>query len=155
MEGEKELYRKNLSMFRNHPLLYLINLVVIGAGLGLVFTSNAVIATSKCGVGVVVWLSWWLAAISVTLTVTDKRTILRKGVLSKYTNEVFHTSVRNIEITQTIMQRIFNVGDIVVASSSGQADLEIAVHGIPDPETVKQLINKYRMAASDNKKFED
>lgn len=155
MEGERELYRKNLPMFRNHPLLYLINLVVIGAGLGLVFTNNVAIAIAMCGVGVVVWLSWWLAAISVTLTVTDKRTILRKGVLSKYTNEVFHTSVRNIEINQTIMQRIFHVGDIVVASSSGQADLEIAVNGIPDPETVKQLINKYRMAAPGNKTFED
>jgi len=60
---------------------------------------------------------------------------------------VFHSSVRNIEISQSIMQRIFNVGDIVIASSSGQAELEIAVNGIPDPETVKQLINKYRIGS--------
>jgi len=93
--------------------------------------------------------------LSITLTVTDKRTILRKGILSKYTNEVFHSSVRNIEINQSIMQRIFGVGDISVASSSGQPDLEIVVHGIPDPETVKQLINKYRIAVSATKPSED
>jgi len=87
--------------------------------------------------------------------VTDKRTILRKGILSKYTNEVFHSSVRNIEINQNIMQRIFRVGDISIASSSGQPDLEIVVHGIPDPETVKQLINKYRIAVSATKASED
>lgn len=146
MEGEKELYRKNPSMFRNHPLLYLLNLIIIGAGAGLLIT-NLWLALSMLGFGIVILLIWWMNAISITLTVTDKRTILRKGILSKYTNEVFHVSVRNIEINQGIIQRIFNVGDIVIASSSGQADLEIAVRGIPEPETVKQLINKYRVSS--------
>jgi uncharacterized membrane protein YdbT with pleckstrin-like domain len=147
MEGEQKLYRKNPSMFRNHPLLYLLNLIVIGAGMGLLVTMNLWIALSVLGLGIIIWLIWWMNVISITLTVTDKRTILRKGLLSKYTNEVFHISVRNIEINQGIIQRIFNVGDIVIASSSGQADLEIAVRGIPEPETVKQLINKYRMTS--------
>lgn len=146
MEGEQELYRKTPSMFRNHPLLYLLNLAIIGAGAGLLIT-NVWLALSVFGFGIAILLIWWINAISTTLIVTDKRTILRKGILSKYTNEVFHVSVRNIEITQGIIQRIFNVGDIVIASSSGQADLEIAVRGIPEPETVKQLINKYRMAS--------
>lgn len=147
MEGEKELYRKNPSMFRNHPLLYLLNLIIIGAGVGLLVTMNLWLALGVIGLGIAIWFIWWINAISITLTVTDKRTILRKGILSKYTNEVFHVSVRNIEINQGIIQRIFNVGDIVVASSSGQADLEIAVRGIPEPETVKQLINKYRISS--------
>lgn len=146
MEGEQELYRKNPSMFRNHPLLYLFNLAIIGAGAGLLIT-NVWLALSVFGFGIAILLIWWINAISTTLIVTDKRTILRKGILSKYTNEVFHVSVRNIEITQGIIQRIFNVGDIVIASSSGQADLEIAVRGIPEPETVKHLINKYRMTS--------
>lgn len=147
MEGEQELYRKNPSMFRNHPLLYLSNLILIGGGVGLSVTVNLWLGLGLSGLGVLIWLIWWMNMISITLTVTDKRTILRKGLLSKYTNEVFHISVRNIEINQGIIQRIFNVGDIVIASSSGQADLEIAVRGIPEPETVKQLINKYRMAS--------
>lgn len=147
MEGEQELYRKNPSMFRNHPLWYLLNLILIGSGVGLAVTTNLWIGLGMLGFGVIILLIWWLNTISITLTVTDKRTILRKGLLSKYTNEVFHISVRNIEINQGIIQRIFNVGDILIASSSGQADLEIAVRGIPEPETVKQLINKYRMAS--------
>ncbi len=152
---ERELYRKSPSMFRNHPLLYLLNLLVIGGGMGLIVTSNLLIALIVSGLGISFWLGWWLNMLSITLTVTDKRTILRKGILSKYTNEVFHSSVRNIEINQNIMQRIFRVGDISIASSSGQPDLEIVVHGIPDPETVKQLINKYRIAASAVKPSED
>ena len=144
---EQQLYHKSPSMFRNHPLLYLLNLIAIGGGIGLILSNSLWIALTVSGLGVAVWLGWWLSAISVSLTVTDKRTILRKGILSKYTNEVFHSSVRNIEISQSIMQRIFNVGDIVIASSSGQADLEVAVRGIPEPEMVKQLINKYRIGS--------
>jgi uncharacterized membrane protein YdbT with pleckstrin-like domain len=145
MDDEQQLYRRSPGMFRNHPLLYLLNLAAIGGGIGLLVTSNLWIALTVGGLGVLVWLSWWLTVISITLTVTDKRTILRKGILSKYTNEIFHSSVRNIEISQGVIQRIFSVGDISIASSSGQPNLEIVVRGVSDPEMVKQLINKYRI----------
>jgi len=48
-----------------------------------------------------------------------------------------------VQLDQTFFQRIFDVGKIGI-SSAGQADLEISVTGIPQPERVKDLIDRYR-----------
>ena len=90
-----------------------------------------------------IFLIWWLRCLGTKLTVTTERTILRKGLLSKRTNEVFHSDVRNIQVSQGFLQRLFDVGSIGIASS-GQSDIEIQVAGMPSPEKVKEIINKHR-----------
>ena len=86
---------------------------------------------------------WWLKCKGTTLTVTNKRTSLRRGILSKSINEVWHSDVRNVLLKQSFFQRIFGVGMIGV-SSAGQSGMEISVSGIPDPDRVKQLIDERR-----------
>jgi len=78
------------------------------------------------------------------LTVSSQRTRLRRGILSKSITEVWHQDVRNVQLKQTLFQRLFGVGMIGV-SSAGQSDMEISVSGIPDPETVKSLIDNHRL----------
>ena len=80
-----------------------------------------------------------------TLTITTKRTIITRGILSKSTSEVMHDDIRNIQTHQTFLQRILDVGYMAI-SSAGQSDVEIAVKGIPDPDGIKDLIDKYRDA---------
>jgi len=93
--------------------------------------------------GLLIFLIWWFKSLGVTLTITSSRTILRRGVLSKHTNEVLHKNVRNVQVSQSFLQRIFGVGDIGIASA-GSAGIEIAVSGILSPQHVKDLIDKYR-----------
>jgi uncharacterized membrane protein YdbT with pleckstrin-like domain len=126
MEMEKELYRAHPSMFRNNPLGFVLVLLLCVVGIGLL-----------------ILLAWWISVLGTTLTITDKRTVLRKGILSKHTNEVLHGNVRNIQLRQGPLQRLFNVGYLGI-SSAGQGGIEIEVSGIPDPEGVKQLIDSYR-----------
>ena len=125
-EGEQTLYESNPSMFRNRPVEF-----VITAILCLVV------------VGLVMMLVWWLKCKGTTLTVTNKRTSLRRGILSKSITEVWHSDVRNVLLEQSFFQRIFGVGMIGV-SSAGQSGMEISVSGIPDPDRVKQLIDERR-----------
>ena len=94
-------------------------------------------------VGFFLFFFWWLKCKGTTLTVTSDRTRLRKGILSKSVTEVWHRDVRNVQLNQSFFQRIFGVGTIGV-SSAGQNEIEIKVAGIPDPERVKTLIDKYR-----------
>ena len=115
------------AMFRNHPIGFI----------------GAVIIIPLYGLGLFILLYWWLKCRSTKITITNKKTILQTGLLSKHTNEVYHSDVRNVQVSQGPLQRLLGVGSIGV-SSAGQSDFEIAVSGIRNPETVKTFINNHR-----------
>ena len=120
---ETTLYHAHTSMSRNHPFLFVLAVVLAPAAIGLIILAV-----------------WSLRCHSTTLTVTSRRTILRTGILSKYTNEIRHEDVSNIQVRQTFFQRIFHVGYIGI-SSAAQDEIEIEAAGIPHPDKVAELIN--------------
>ena len=126
-ENETILYQAHPSMFRNNPVLFVLYILLIAA----------------VGLGLVLLIVWWIQTLGTTLTVTNEQTTLRKGILSKYTNDVFHENVRNIQVRQSFFQRMFNVGWVGI-SSAGQSGVEIEIRGIPDPERVKEIIDEHR-----------
>ena len=126
---EKENYRINPSMWRSNPVLFSLALLLILA----------------FGIGLVILLGWWWKNQNTTLIITDKRTILKQGILSRSTNEVMHEHIRNIQITQSMMERVFDIGTIKIASA-GTGDIEIAVSGIPAPNRIKDIIDHYRLS---------
>ena len=126
-EEEVVLYEAHPAMFRNHPFYFVLCVVLILA----------------VGVGLILLLVWWIQVLGTKLTVTNEQTTLRRGILSKFTNDVFHSNVRNIQVRQSFFQRLFNVGWIGM-SSAGQSGLEIEVNGIFDPDKVKELIDDHR-----------
>jgi uncharacterized membrane protein YdbT with pleckstrin-like domain len=71
--------------------------------------------------------------------VTNRRTVLRRGLLARETSEVRHRDVRNVQVNQTTFERLLGVGDLAL-SSAGQSDFEIAVKGIPNPNRVADVI---------------
>jgi len=91
----------------------------------------------------IVPLVLWLRHLGDRLHITNKRSILRSGFFSKSTTEVLHDHVRNVQVDQTFLNRIFNVGTIGI-SSSGQDGIEIVAHSIPRPMHVKETIDLYR-----------
>ena len=90
------------------------------------------------------WLMWFvLVHLWVKLRISNKRTIRRDGIIRRHTSEVLHDHVRNVEIKQSVIQRIFDVGYLGI-SSSGQDGIEIEILDIPEPYKVKALIDEYR-----------
>ena len=126
MTDEQILYESHPAMFRSNPILFILCLVLC-----------------LVGVGLLLLLCWKLACAGTTLTVTDKRVILRKGLLSKYVNEVMNSDVRNIQVSQSFLQRLFGVGKIGI-STAAQSGIEIEVLGIPDPDHVREIIDAHR-----------
>ncbi|MFG0331506.1 MAG: PH domain-containing protein [Phycisphaerales bacterium] len=98
------------------------------------------LAIFTLGIGVFIL---WLKHLGDRVQITNKRTIYRRGLLSKSTTEVMHDHVRNIQIEQSFLNRLFNVGKIGI-SSSGQSAIEIEVHSVPKPHEVKRIIDHYR-----------
>jgi hypothetical protein len=124
---EKVLYQRHPSMFRNRPILFIVFVLLIAAYF----------------VGLLLLLIWWIRDLGITLTVTDKRTTLRYGILSKSITEIWHRDVRNVLVSQSFFQRIFGVGSIGVSSAGGPG-LEIQVAGMANPYRVKQIIDAGR-----------
>ncbi|OVE74494.1 hypothetical protein BVX94_00115 [bacterium B17] len=114
-------------MFKNNPIMFILSVLLIAA----------------FGLGLLILLIWWLQCLGTTLTVTNKKTTLRKGILSKHTNDVHHSDVRNVQVSQGIIQRLFGVGSIGIACA-GHSDVEIQVAGLPNPAKIKNIIDKNR-----------
>ncbi|QGJ70029.1 Membrane-flanked domain DUF304 [Planctomycetales bacterium 10988] len=149
-------YKENIlkvvhpAMFRNDPLHFIGYLFLIGiSGYGLIrtYAADQMILAGLCAIpllyGLLGFGIWYLRVLYTTVTITNKRTRYRVGIISKDTSEVLHDDVRNIQIDQSLVQRILGVGDIAL-SSSGQDDMEIKVSGLPDPEGLAALVRRYQ-----------
>ena len=93
---EETLLTANPAMFRSNPIWFVLSVILIAA----------------FGLGLVILFIWWLKCKTRTITVTNKRTTVREGLISKKTSEILHSHVRNIQIIQGVFDRIFNVGTI-------------------------------------------
>lgn len=155
-EGEVEntVLQVHPAVFRKHPLRFLALWVAILAGAAAVVagliggvaipgnppaTVLIVGGLILAGVAGVFWLGWWGGTRFTTLTVTNRRTTLQRGLFARKTSEVRHQDVRNLQVNQKTMERLLGVGDLAI-SSAGQDDLEIAVQGIPNPNHVANVI---------------
>ncbi len=146
-EAERAIIVTHPAVFRSQPLASSGLLLLIVAGcVGMVWWSapeqrvGRYVAAAAAIVGVV-----WLVAVIIErlltkLTVTSKRTMLRRGLLAKHTTEVRHDDVHLLELDQRFFDRVLDVGRISVSSAAGQATPEIAVRGVPRPNTVVDAI---------------
>lgn len=69
--------------------------------------------------------------------VTNKRVILKKGIISRKTEEMKLTSIETVEIHQGIWGRIFGFGTVKV---TGRGISDVVYKGIDDPMAVKRQI---------------
>lgn len=95
-------------------------------------------------VGAVAFISWWwIDRLGAAFEVTTKRTVMHRGFFSRATSEVVHDNIRNIQVDQTFLQRVFGVGRIGI-SSSGQDGVEIQVNHLKAPDKLREIIDLYR-----------
>ncbi|HZW08924.1 MAG TPA: PH domain-containing protein [Phycisphaerales bacterium] len=151
---EQGVLKVRPAMARARPLVFLAHLLVFAAGgvgvwWGLQGAEDggrtaALIGGAVLGLIVLVSLAVWkIKTMSAALEITNKRTVMRRGLLSKATSEVVHDNIRNVQVTQSFWQRVWRVGELGL-SSSGQDGIEIQIGDIPDPERVREVIDAYR-----------
>jgi membrane protein YdbS with pleckstrin-like domain len=85
---------------------------------------------------------WKLRMHATRLTITTRRTLLKRGLLGRHTCEVLHEDVHLLNIEQSAFQRLFNVGSIAISSAAGQSEPEIQVQGMPRPHDLVAPIRK-------------
>jgi uncharacterized membrane protein YdbT with pleckstrin-like domain len=90
-------------------------------------------------------VAWWKRR-GLTLTILPDRIVLERGVLSKQVTDLFISDVRAVEVRQSMIQRMFRVGTVVIATAAGDASDEIVAHGMPHPLAIKDLVIARRQA---------
>ncbi|MEX2217844.1 MAG: PH domain-containing protein [Phycisphaerales bacterium] len=141
------------AMFRARPFTFLLLAALLFGGLGVAGYFGMVrTAPSQAGVwmglaaavlGVVGFGLWWLRKLDLSLEITTKRTIERRGLLSRHTSEVRHRDIRNLQVSQSFFQRLMGVGRLGI-SSAGQDEIEIVADDLPRPTRIRDAIDRYR-----------
>ena len=114
-------YQEHPTMFADEPLRFVIAVLLIPLGIG------------------VVWLIWWYVKVRCTLlTVDDERVMLSRGIFSKENYEVDLASIRSVRIDQSFADRIFNCGVLKLYTAGDRP--ELTVSGMPDPERLRAAL---------------
>lgn len=114
LHSEAVTYRANL-----HPMIF------GGAGfLGFVAIVSFVIGLPVFGVVVVLvaailGFNDFLRYISSEFAITDKRVVIKVGLLRRHTVELLLSKVETIGVDQSILGRLFNYGTIIVTGTGG------------------------------------
>lgn len=79
----------------------------------------------------------WLKLRSIEQGVTNKRVILKKGIISRKSEEMKISSVETVEIIQSVIGRMFGFGTVKV---TGRGISDLIFRNINDPMDVKRKI---------------
>lgn len=109
------------AMFKNHPLGFIVSILLI-----------------PVGVGILILLVWYLKCKSTRLEVVGNDIVLERGLLSKDRTELNLSSIRSVNVWQSFTDRIFGVGKITVFSAGDKP--EILVSGIPNPHQFREVV---------------
>ena len=71
------------------------------------------------------------------LGVTNKRVILKRGIIGRKTEEMKILSIETVEIDQGVLGRIFGYGTVKV---TGRGISDVVFRGVDDPMSVKRQI---------------
>ncbi len=114
-------YSEHPAMFKNNPLGFLLSILLI-----------------PVGVGIIILLAWYLKCKSTQLELVGSDLVLERGLLSKDRTELALSSVRTVNVYQSFFNRIFGVGRIAIYTAGDDAEMEVA--GLPDPHRLRELI---------------
>lgn len=111
-------------MFKNNPFGFILSLILVPA----------------FGLGLIIFLVWYLRCMSSKLSVTDSEILFEQGLLSKDRSEISFSSIRTIKVKQSFFNRIFGTGTIELYTAGDSP--EIVAKGMPDPNRIRDLIRQ-------------
>jgi uncharacterized membrane protein YdbT with pleckstrin-like domain len=92
--------------------------------------------------GVAVTLNGLIRWFTTLHVVTNERVIYRAGLISKRGKEIPHEVINDVAFSQTVVERIFGTGDLLIESAGTHG--QSRYRDIPSPEGVQSLIYNAR-----------
>jgi uncharacterized membrane protein YdbT with pleckstrin-like domain len=126
--GERVLFRARLhwKLFLLPVLLFLaaIALVVLAVNEDVPFGYSLLVFLIPFGFFLSAYLTWRCSEFGVT----DKRVLIKTGIVSRHTLETLLTKVENIGVEQSIWGRLFNYGTLYVTGTGSTRETFAGIH---------------------------
>ena len=137
------LYDSRPVMFGTSPFQFIFLCLTIPLGFGLMFVPIIPSGFEWVGLlpsafGVMSLGVWYLGSLANRLTIGDRHIRHRQGLLSKKVKEIATHKVRAVEVDQSFIQRLTDVGKVRIFTTGDVP--EIVVSGLPQPDRIKQAI---------------
>ncbi len=121
------------TLWEAHPsFLYYVPVFVIGVGLILAF-----------GLGIIIIILAILDQKNRIFTVTNHKVMIKWGIISRNTKEVAVRDIRNINMSQGLLDRIFGIGSVAIASA-GTGTVDVTFIGTKSPTTIRDLVRQIK-----------
>jgi len=75
------------------------------------------------------------------------------GLIARRVQSIRIRDLRNINIRQSVMQRLLDVGDVEFSSAAG-GDIEVVFYGVPDPMALKEYVQGRQRTADRDRELQ-
>ncbi len=82
----------------------------------------------------------WLKRVDTHYTVTNRRLVVRKGIVSRNEQSGLVERIQNVNVSQGVIQRLLNVGTVEFDTASDDSDFRF--EDISDPGGLRQRIDE-------------
>lgn len=116
LSGEKVMYRAHLhwTIFFWPAFITLVGLVLL-----VLFSQNYIVGLIATGVGLLSSIPAFIRYLSSEYAVTNKRVIVKVGLIQRDSSETLLSKVEAIQVDQTIPGRMLNFGTITITGTGG------------------------------------
>lgn len=95
------------------------------------------------GVGLAIGLAW-IIRLGTYYTVTDRRLIVRHGILSRRERSASLERIQNVNTEQGVVARALNFGDIQFdTAGSEHGDADLTLYGVNDPHSLRDILDAH------------
>lgn len=115
-------------------------LVAIGTEVAGDRNDSMVVILAIVGVGITV-LVGFIKRVATSYTITNRRLHIKKGIVSRTIQETRLERVQNVNVTQGVVQRIFQIGDVDFDTAAGD-DFNFIFSGVSDPQEVVEKVDE-------------
>lgn len=148
LEGEnliwagRPVWKWSLTFMLKWGLVALIPLVV-GVILDRFFAVGPFwfVVISVVGVALVILMAW-IIRLGTYYTVTDRRLIVRHGIVSRRERSASLERIQNVNTEQGVIARALNFGDIAFETAgSDDGDSDLTLFGVDDPHALRDILD--------------
>jgi uncharacterized membrane protein YdbT with pleckstrin-like domain len=125
---------------RLHLIIFFIPIVLLAISVCLFIYTVPVAAESVLAVAVLWFLVKYVDYASSEFAVTNKRVIIKVGVLRRRTVEMLNTKVEAVSVNQGLLGRILGYGNIVVTGTGGTNE---PFNGISSPLEFRRAVQAH------------
>jgi len=115
-------------------------LVAIGTEIADERKDGWVVLIAIVGVSITV-LTGFIKRVATSYTITNRRLHIKKGIVSRTIQETRLERVQNVNVTQGVIQRVFQIGDVDFDTAAGD-DYNFIFSGVAEPQDVVEKVDE-------------